>query len=88
MTYTGSRDYQDYFHDSRNQFLSSKAHQMEVCLNLLPLTNYSISVTALTVRFTATITTHTSLPGGYQPDQTVFLHHLDAAANTENLSPQ
>lgn len=44
---------------------------MEVCLNLLPVTNYSISVTALRVRFTATIATHTGLPGTTpQPGQT------------------
>lgn len=89
VTYSGSRDYQDHFHDSRKRILSSKAAQMEVCLNLLPVTNYSIWVTALRVRFTATITTHTGLPGTpAQPGQTVFLYHRNAAANTENLSHQ
>lgn len=63
VTYTGSRDYQRSFHDERKRFMSSKADQLELCLNLLPITNYSISITALSARFTATITTNTSLPG-------------------------
>ncbi|TDH12445.1 hypothetical protein EPR50_G00046570 [Perca flavescens] len=62
VTYIGSRDYQKSFHDRRKQFLSSKADQLELCLNLLPVTNYSISITAVSSRFTATITTNTSLP--------------------------
>ncbi|XP_035851024.1 sushi domain-containing protein 1 isoform X5 [Sander lucioperca] len=62
VTYIGSRDYQRSFHDRRKQFLSSKADQLELCLNLLPVTNYSISITAVSSRFTATITTNTSLP--------------------------
>uniref|UniRef100_A0A3P8RRF2 Sushi domain containing 1 n=1 Tax=Amphiprion percula TaxID=161767 RepID=A0A3P8RRF2_AMPPE len=62
VTYTGSRDYQKSFHDKRKRFLSSKADQLELCLNLLPVTNYSISITATLARFTASITTNTSLP--------------------------
>ncbi|XP_051807159.1 sushi domain-containing protein 1 isoform X4 [Acanthochromis polyacanthus] len=62
VTYTGSRDYQKSFHDKRKHFLSSKADQLELCLNLLPVTNYSISITATLARFTASITTNTSLP--------------------------
>ncbi|XP_039658836.1 sushi domain-containing protein 1 isoform X7 [Perca fluviatilis] len=62
VTYIGSRDYQRSFHDRRKQVLSSKAEQLELCLNLLPVTNYSISITAVSSRFTATITTNTSLP--------------------------
>uniref|UniRef100_H2UPV8 Sushi domain containing 1 n=1 Tax=Takifugu rubripes TaxID=31033 RepID=H2UPV8_TAKRU len=72
VTYTGRRDYQRYFYDSRKRFLSSTADRLELCLNLLPVTNYSIAVTALTVGFTATVTTNTSLPGiTIQPDPTV-----------------
>ncbi|XP_029366552.1 sushi domain-containing protein 1 isoform X4 [Echeneis naucrates] len=62
VTYVGSRDYQRSFQDRRNKFLSSKAGQLELCLNLLPVTNYSISITAVSARFTAIITTNTSLP--------------------------
>ncbi|XP_070821352.1 sushi domain-containing protein 1 isoform X1 [Chaetodon trifascialis] len=61
VTYIGSRDYQRSFHDKRKRFVSSKADQLDLCLNLLPLTNYSISVTAVSARFTASITTNTSL---------------------------
>ncbi|XP_032371311.1 sushi domain-containing protein 1 isoform X5 [Etheostoma spectabile] len=62
VTYIGSRDYQRSFHDRRKWFLSSKADHLELCLNLLPVTNYSISITAMSSRFTATINTTTSLP--------------------------
>ncbi|KAM9360267.1 sushi domain-containing protein 1 isoform 2-T2 [Symphorus nematophorus] len=62
VTCIGSRDYERSFHDKRKQSLSSKAHQLELCLNLLPVTNYSITITAVSARFTATITTNTSLP--------------------------
>ncbi|XP_026199297.1 sushi domain-containing protein 1 isoform X1 [Anabas testudineus] len=67
VTYTGSRDFQRSFRDKRKQFLRSKAEQLELCLNLLPLTNYSISITAVSARFTATITTNTSLPAPPAP---------------------
>ncbi|XP_067377760.1 sushi domain-containing protein 1 isoform X3 [Channa argus] len=62
VTYTGSRDFQKSFHDKRLQSLSSKAEQLELCLNLLPVTNYSISITAVSARFTATTSTNTNLP--------------------------
>ncbi|XP_031704852.1 sushi domain-containing protein 1 isoform X3 [Anarrhichthys ocellatus] len=61
VTYIGSRDYERSFHDRGKRCLSSKADQLELCLNLLPVTNYSISITALSSRFTATISTNTSL---------------------------
>ncbi|KAK5933023.1 hypothetical protein CgunFtcFv8_004681 [Champsocephalus gunnari] len=61
VTYTGSRDYQRSFQDKRKRFLSSKADELQLCLNLLPVTNYSISITAASARFTASITTNTSL---------------------------
>ncbi|KAI9534302.1 hypothetical protein NQZ68_014710 [Dissostichus eleginoides] len=61
VTYTGSRDYQRSFRDKRKRFLSSKADELQLCLNLLPVTNYSISITAASSRFTASITTNTSL---------------------------
>ncbi|KAL6114700.1 susd1 [Pungitius sinensis] len=61
VTYEGSREYQRSFHDRGRQHLTSKADQLELCLNLLPVTNYSISITALSSRFTATISTNTSL---------------------------
>ncbi|XP_034548960.1 sushi domain-containing protein 1 isoform X2 [Notolabrus celidotus] len=62
VTYVGSRDYQRSFHDQRKQFMRSKSDQLELCLNLLPFTNYSISISAVSAGFTATLTTSTSLP--------------------------
>uniref|UniRef100_A0A3B4ZGR2 Sushi domain containing 1 n=1 Tax=Stegastes partitus TaxID=144197 RepID=A0A3B4ZGR2_9TELE len=73
VTYTGSRDYQGSCTDKRKQFLSSKAEQLELCLNLLPVTNYSISITATSARFTASITTNTSLPEFETPLPTLRL---------------
>uniref|UniRef100_A0A3Q1CZM0 Sushi domain containing 1 n=1 Tax=Amphiprion ocellaris TaxID=80972 RepID=A0A3Q1CZM0_AMPOC len=73
VTYTGSRDYQKSFHDKRKRFLSSKDDQLELCLNLLPVTNYSISITATLARFTASITTNTSLPEFETPLPTLRL---------------
>uniref|UniRef100_UPI003AAB7916 sushi domain-containing protein 1 isoform X2 n=1 Tax=Centroberyx gerrardi TaxID=166262 RepID=UPI003AAB7916 len=61
VMYTGSREYQRAFHDKRRRFLSSRADRLQLCLNLLPVTNYSISITAVSARFTATVTTNTSL---------------------------
>ncbi|CAJ1068336.1 sushi domain-containing protein 1 isoform X1 [Xyrichtys novacula] len=62
VTYVGSRDYQMSFYDRRKQFVTSKADQLEICLNLLPVTNYSITITAVSARFTTTITISTSMP--------------------------
>ncbi|XP_036000526.1 sushi domain-containing protein 1 isoform X3 [Fundulus heteroclitus] len=61
VIYLGSRDYQRSFLDKGWRFLRSKDDWLRICLNLLPLTNYSISITAVTARFTATITASTSL---------------------------
>ncbi|KAM9822392.1 sushi domain-containing protein 1 isoform X7 [Syngnathus typhle] len=68
VSYIGSRDYERAFFEKRKRFLSSKADWPEVCLSLLPATNYSISITALSVGFMATITINTSLTGPAVPD--------------------
>ncbi|XP_074527132.1 sushi domain-containing protein 1 [Halichoeres trimaculatus] len=67
VTYAGSRDYQRSFRDKRKQFMRSKAEQLELCLNLLPVTNYSISITAVSARYTTTVNTSTSLPAPPAP---------------------
>ncbi|KAF6716959.1 Sushi domain-containing protein 1 [Oryzias melastigma] len=67
VTYTGSRDYQRSFHDRGKRFVSSRADLLELCLSLYPVTNYSISVTAMSAKFTATVTTNTSLPAPPAP---------------------
>ncbi|XP_037115715.1 sushi domain-containing protein 1 isoform X4 [Syngnathus acus] len=68
VSYIGSRDYERAFFEKRKRFLNSKADWTEVCLSLLPATNYSISITALSVGFMATITINTSLTGPAVPD--------------------
>ncbi|XP_050931096.1 sushi domain-containing protein 1 isoform X4 [Lates calcarifer] len=83
VTYIGSRDYQRSFHDKRKQFLSSKADQLDLCLNLLPVTNYSISITAVSARFTATITTNTSLP--VPPAPVVYYREFETPVPTLRL---
>ncbi|XP_043967560.1 sushi domain-containing protein 1 isoform X6 [Gambusia affinis] len=61
VVYLGSRDYQKSFLDKGQRLLSSRDDRLIICLLLLPLTNYSISVTAAAARFTATVTANTSL---------------------------
>ncbi|XP_057687733.1 sushi domain-containing protein 1 isoform X1 [Corythoichthys intestinalis] len=61
VIYTGSRNYQKAFLDKRKKFVNSKADWLEVCLNLLPATNYTVSITALSAGFTSTTTINTSL---------------------------
>ncbi|XP_049434040.1 sushi domain-containing protein 1 isoform X1 [Epinephelus fuscoguttatus] len=83
VTYIGSRDYQRSFYDDRKQFLSSKADQLELCLNLLPVTNYSISITAVSARFTATTTMNTSLP--VPPAPIVYYREFETPVPTLRL---
>ncbi|XP_061763010.1 sushi domain-containing protein 1 isoform X1 [Nerophis ophidion] len=66
--YMGSRDFDVNFLEKRMRFLSSRAEWLKVCLSLLPATNYSISITAMSTGFTATVTTNTSLPVPPVPD--------------------
>ncbi|XP_056144809.1 sushi domain-containing protein 1 isoform X2 [Lampris incognitus] len=67
VIYMGSRAYQRLFHDKRKRFLNSKADRLQLCLNLLPATNYSISITAVSAKFTVTVTTNTSLKAPQAP---------------------
>uniref|UniRef100_A0A7N8YK72 Sushi domain containing 1 n=1 Tax=Mastacembelus armatus TaxID=205130 RepID=A0A7N8YK72_9TELE len=83
VMYTGSRDYQRTFIDKKRQLVSSKAHQLELCLNLLPVTNYSISITAVSARFTATVTTNTSLP--VPPAPVVYYREFETPVPTLRL---
>ncbi|KAM6931430.1 sushi domain-containing protein 1 [Xenentodon cancila] len=83
VTYSGSRDYQTVFHDKGKHLLSSKADQLTLCLNLLPVTNYSITITALSARFAATTTTNTSLP--VPPAPVVYYMEFDTPVPTLRL---
>ena len=67
VVFRGTREYQGSFRHERRQLLHSGAERVEVCLSLLPATNYTISVIALSTRFTANITTSTSLQGAAPP---------------------
>ncbi|KAM3867667.1 sushi domain-containing protein 1 [Diretmus argenteus] len=73
VIYCGVRVYQVSFRDKRKRILSSKADQLELCLNLLPVTNYSISITAVAARFTATVTANTTL----QVPQAPVVHYRE-----------
>ncbi|KAM8885992.1 sushi domain-containing protein 1 isoform 2-T2 [Spinachia spinachia] len=83
VTYEGSRDYQRSFRDRGKQYLSSKEDQVELCLNLLPVTNYSISITALSSRFTVTISTNTSLT--VPPAPVVYYREFETPVPTLRL---
>ncbi|XP_054628790.1 sushi domain-containing protein 1 isoform X2 [Dunckerocampus dactyliophorus] len=83
VAYIGYRDYDRANHDKRKQFLSSKAEWLEVCLSLLPATNYSISITAMSTGFTATITSNTSLTVPPVPE--VYYREYETPAPTLRL---
>uniref|UniRef100_A0A673XIW0 Sushi domain containing 1 n=1 Tax=Salmo trutta TaxID=8032 RepID=A0A673XIW0_SALTR len=68
IAFVGFRAYQRSFHDKRKKLLSSTSDHPEICLNLLPVTNYTISITALSARFTSTLTTNTSLQVPQAPE--------------------
>ncbi|XP_054906828.1 sushi domain-containing protein 1 isoform X2 [Poeciliopsis prolifica] len=61
VVYLGSRDYQRSFLDKGRRVLTSRDDRLTICLRLLPLTNYSISITAAAARFTASVSANTSL---------------------------
>nr|XP_057927624.1 sushi domain-containing protein 1 isoform X6 [Doryrhamphus excisus] len=83
VAYIGSRDYDRANVDKRKQFLSSTADWLEVCLSLLPATNYSISITAMSKGFTASISTNTSLTVPPIPD--VYYREYETPAPTLRL---
>ncbi|XP_024908928.1 sushi domain-containing protein 1 isoform X2 [Cynoglossus semilaevis] len=83
IIYKGTRDFQWSFYDMRQQYLKSKAEQLKICLNLLPLTNYNISITALSARFTVTITINTTLPA--PPVPVVYYREYDTPEPTLRL---
>ncbi|XP_056601443.1 sushi domain-containing protein 1 isoform X2 [Triplophysa dalaica] len=62
VTYVGLRDFDRAFSDRRKKLFSSSALRPVLCLNLLPATNYTITITAHTTRATSTVTANTSIP--------------------------
>ncbi|KAM4745095.1 sushi domain-containing protein 1 [Anableps anableps] len=83
VIYFGSRDYQMSFRDKGQRLLRSKNDWLRICLRLLPLTNYSISITAVAARFTATITANTSLT--VPPAPVVYYTELETPVPTLRL---
>ncbi|KAJ8285464.1 hypothetical protein GJAV_G00027100 [Gymnothorax javanicus] len=57
----GSRDYQRTFRDVRQRAYSSAADRPELCLTLLPGTNYTINITAVSARFSSITSASTSI---------------------------
>ncbi|XP_077456852.1 sushi domain-containing protein 1 [Stigmatopora argus] len=83
VIYTGSRDYQKTFLEQNRQTVSSKGDSLEVCLKLLPATNYSVSITALSSGFTVITTINTSLTAPAVPD--VHYREYDTSVPTLRL---
>ncbi|KAI1900174.1 hypothetical protein AGOR_G00047290 [Albula goreensis] len=68
VQFVGSRVYQRTFQDERKKSITSAAEQSELCLNLLPGTNYTINITALSSRFSAVISANTSIKAPPAPE--------------------
>ncbi|XP_051750798.1 sushi domain-containing protein 1 isoform X4 [Ctenopharyngodon idella] len=62
VTFVGLRDFDQMFSDRRKKMFSSTAPLPVLCLNLLPATNYTITITAESTRATSTVTANTSIP--------------------------
>ncbi|XP_051951134.1 sushi domain-containing protein 1 isoform X8 [Xyrauchen texanus] len=58
----GLRDFDRLFSDRRKKLFSSSALRPVLCLNLLPATNYTITITAESTRATSTVTANTNIP--------------------------
>ncbi|KAJ8006030.1 hypothetical protein DPEC_G00124030 [Dallia pectoralis] len=76
----GFRAYQMSFRDKRKKVLRSISDRPEICLNLLPVTNYTLSITALSTRFTTSLTTKTSLKEPQAPE--ILYSEVEAPAPT------
>lgn len=63
MAYIGWRDFQASFHHRGRKVVSSEDQLVEICLDLLPLTDYSVSVTELSSHFNISVRTCTPLTG-------------------------
>ncbi|XP_059405508.1 sushi domain-containing protein 1 isoform X2 [Carassius carassius] len=68
VTFVGLRDFEQLFSDRRKKIFSSSALWPVLCLNLLPATNYTITITAESTRATSTVTANTSLPVPSTPE--------------------
>ncbi|KAK3538707.1 hypothetical protein QTP86_014152, partial [Hemibagrus guttatus] len=68
VVYIGVRDFDPSFGDRRKKVFGSSALYPTVCLSLQPITNYTITVTALETGDTATVTANTTIPAPPTPE--------------------
>lgn len=87
VAYSGWRDFQASFHHRGRKVVSSEDQLVEICLDLLPLTNYSVSVTELSSHFTVSVRTCTPLTGGHTHSHTQSRPHTPPTHKT-NVFPQ
>ncbi|XP_060739055.1 sushi, von Willebrand factor type A, EGF and pentraxin domain-containing protein 1 isoform X3 [Tachysurus vachellii] len=83
VVFIGVRDFDSFFSDRRRKVFSSSALHPAVCLNLQPITNYTITVTALETGDTAIITANTSIPAPPTPE--VLYSEVDSQRPTLRL---
>ncbi|KAG7318701.1 hypothetical protein KOW79_018456 [Hemibagrus wyckioides] len=68
VVYVGVRDFDPSFSDRWRKVFGLSALYPTVCLNLQPITNYTITVTALETGDTATVTANTTIPAPPTPE--------------------
>ncbi|XP_062873892.1 sushi domain-containing protein 1 [Trichomycterus rosablanca] len=68
VVYTGVRDFDPMFRDMRRKVFSFSEFHPTVCLNLQPITNYTITVTAHSSGDASTVTANTSIPAPPTPE--------------------
>ncbi|XP_050965716.1 sushi, von Willebrand factor type A, EGF and pentraxin domain-containing protein 1 isoform X4 [Labeo rohita] len=83
VTFVGLRDFEQLFSDSRKRIFSSSALWPVLCLNLLPATNYTITITAESTRAKSTVTANTSIP--VPPTPEIKYSEVDATSPTLKL---
>ncbi|XP_068077505.2 sushi domain-containing protein 1 isoform X2 [Danio rerio] len=83
VTFVGLRDFEHFFSDRRKMLFTSSALWPVLCLNLLPATNYTITITAESTRATATVTANTSIP--VPPTPEIKYSEVEASSPTLRL---
>ncbi|XP_016314739.1 sushi domain-containing protein 1-like [Sinocyclocheilus anshuiensis] len=83
VTFVGLRDFEQLFSDRRKKIFSSSALWPVLCLNLLPATNYTITITAESTQATSTVTANTSIP--VPPTPEIKYSEVEASSLTLKL---
>ncbi|XP_048044712.1 sushi domain-containing protein 1 isoform X2 [Megalobrama amblycephala] len=83
VTFVGLRDFDQLFSDRRKKMFSSTAPLPVLCLNLLPATNYTITLIAESTRATSTVTANTSIP--VPPTPEIKYSEVEASSPTLKL---